>query len=114
VEVPETGFPSASREDELVVWERPYAHLGTTVGPWWSRLALPAVVSVDARPGIGIGIGIGPSLGAFDPGEWWDPILPEASVNLTSVLANFTNFTNVTGEGALSGGVEIEDLLETF
>jgi hypothetical protein len=114
VEVPETGFPSASREDELVVWERPYAHLGTTVGPWWSRLALPAVVSVDARPGIGIGIGIGPSLGAFDPGEWWDPILPEASVNLTSVLANFTNFTNVTGGGALSGGVEIEELLETF
>jgi hypothetical protein len=106
VEVPETGFPSASREDELVVWERPYAHLGTTVGPWWSRLALPAVVSVDARP----------SLGAFDfdPGEWWDPILPEASFNLTSVLANFTNVTNVTGGGALSGGVEIEELLETF
>ncbi len=110
VEVPETGFPSASREDELVVWERPYAHLGTTVGPWWSRLALPAVVSVDARPGIGIGF----DPGAFDPGEWWDPILPEASFNLTSVLANFTNFTNVTGGGALSGGVEIEELLETF
>lgn len=46
VEVPSDGFPSASPNAELAVWERPYCHAETTVGPWWSRLATPTVVLV--------------------------------------------------------------------
>jgi hypothetical protein len=46
VEVPSDGFPSASPTAELAVWERPYCHAETTVGPWWSRLATPTVVLV--------------------------------------------------------------------
>ena len=44
VEVPSDGFPSASPSAELAVWERPYCHAETTVGPRWSRLATPTVV----------------------------------------------------------------------
>ena len=44
MEVPSAGFPSASPSAELAVWERPYCHAETTVGPRWSRLATPTVV----------------------------------------------------------------------
>lgn len=50
VEVPSTGFPSASPSQDLVVWERPYSSKGTTVGPWWNRMALPTVVQVRRTP----------------------------------------------------------------
>ena len=46
VEVPATGFPSAAADEDLVVMERPYNTLGTTVGPEWNTLALPVVVTV--------------------------------------------------------------------
>lgn len=46
VEVPAEGFPSASSDQEVEVWERPYSSIATTVGPWWNRLALPALVQV--------------------------------------------------------------------
>ena len=44
VEVPSVGFPSAALNSDLVLWERPYCHSETSVGPWWNRLALPIVV----------------------------------------------------------------------
>ena len=47
VEIPEEGFPSAGADEEMILMERPYAHLETTVGPWWTTMAMPTVVVVN-------------------------------------------------------------------
>ena len=65
VEVPSSGFPSASLSSDLVLWERPYCHVETSVGPWWNRLALPTVV-LATRTGDAVDpVGPGGNFGTF-------------------------------------------------
>jgi hypothetical protein len=44
VDVPQTGFPSASPDESIELWERPYSTYSTTVGPWWQSMILPTLV----------------------------------------------------------------------
>jgi hypothetical protein len=49
--VPQNGFPSASRDESIELWERPYSTYSTTIGPWWQSMILPTLVrSIPAPP----------------------------------------------------------------
>ena len=51
VDVPQNGFPSASRDESIELWERPYSTYSTTIGPWWQSMILPTLVrSIPAPP----------------------------------------------------------------
>ena len=56
VEIPEEGFPSAGADEEMILMERPYAHLETTVGPWWTTMAMPTVVVANRVGGGSSGV----------------------------------------------------------